>query len=76
MYDWEKMDMVAPWLMEYYEACEEADRLEEERLEEEATAYLHEEDEYEDEDEYPGDCDDWDIEMGFDPYEGLYTYDC
>lgn len=32
----------------------------------------------EEEDDYSryGDCDDWDIEMGFDPYEGCYTYDC
>lgn len=31
-----------------------------------------------DEDDYSryGDCDDWDLEMGFDPYEGCYTYDC
>lgn len=35
-------------------------------------------DEESDEDfgDYPGDCDDWDIEMGFDPYEGCYTWDC
>jgi len=33
-------------------------------------------DDYEDEDEYTGDCDDFDIEMGFDPYEGCWTGDC
>lgn len=28
------------------------------------------------EESYTGDCDDWDIEMGFDPYEGCYSFDC
>ena len=28
------------------------------------------------EDEYTGDCDDFDLEMGFDPYEGCWTGDC
>lgn len=27
-------------------------------------------------DEYMWDYDDGDLEMGFDPYEGDYTYDC
>lgn len=35
-----------------------------------------EEDDEEDEDEYTGDCDDFDLEMGFDPYEGCWTGDC
>ena len=33
-------------------------------------------DEDEEEDEYTGDCDDFDLEMGFDPYEGCWTGDC
>ena len=28
------------------------------------------------EESYTEDCDDWDIEMGFDPYEGCYSFDC
>lgn len=28
------------------------------------------------ESDYPDEEDDWDREMGFDPYEGCYTYDC
>ena len=35
-----------------------------------------EEDEDFNEDEYTGDCDDFDLEMGFDPYEGCWTGDC
>ena len=34
------------------------------------------EDEYEDEDHYTGDYDDFNLEMGFDPYEGCWTGDC
>lgn len=30
----------------------------------------------EDEEEGYGDCDCADLEMGFDPFEGCYTYDC
>lgn len=33
------------------------------------------EEDYEDEDE-DYDCDRDDLEMGFDPFEGCYTYDC
>ena len=32
--------------------------------------------EEEDDLHYTGDCDDCDIEMGFDPYEGCYSFDC
>lgn len=32
------------------------------------------EDEDEEVEDY--DCEDWDLEVGFDPYEGCYTYDC
>jgi hypothetical protein len=38
-----------------------------------------EEDDFDDnehEDNYTGDCDDFDLEMGFDPYEGCWTGDC
>jgi len=28
------------------------------------------------EESYAGDCDDLDIEIGFDPYEGCYLFDC
>jgi hypothetical protein len=28
------------------------------------------------EEDYDDEPDDWDREMGFDPYEGCYTYDC
>lgn len=38
--------------------------------------YLWEYDEKEEEDEELYDCDREDLEMGFDPYEGCYTYDC
>lgn len=30
----------------------------------------------EDKDEYTGDYEDFDLEMGFDPYEGCWTGDC
>lgn len=31
---------------------------------------------WEDDEEVEADCDRWDLEVGFDPYEGCYTYDC
>ena len=34
------------------------------------------EDEEVDEEDYADDCDSWDAEVGFDPYEGCYTFDC
>lgn len=37
---------------------------------------MFENSEDEDEDYYVGDCDDFDLEMGFDPYEGCWTGDC
>ena len=36
----------------------------------------YEESDFENEDHYTGDCDDFDLEMGFDPYEGCWTGDC
>lgn len=35
-----------------------------------------EEDDYEVEDDYDYEEDDWDLECGFDPYMGEYSYDC
>ncbi len=35
-----------------------------------------EEDGYEVEDDYDYEEDDWDLECGFDPYMGEYSYDC
>ena len=41
---------------------------------EERDFFLEEEEEFEGEEEF--DDDSWDLEVGFDPYEGCYSYDC
>ena len=40
---------------------------------EERDFFLEEEEEFEEEE---FDDDSWDLEVGFDPYEGCYSYDC